>query len=73
MAKKISFPMGNGEIKNGYFNGTSIPQAIQQNKNRKNVKKRQRLAKAGLNIPQQSTRASEPVQSASFKSGYRNS
>ena len=31
MAKKISFPMGNGEIKNGYFNGTSIPQAIQQN------------------------------------------
>jgi len=73
MGKKTSFPLGNGHVDNGYHNPTSIPQTIQQNKNRKAVKKRQALAKAGVNIPQSSTRASEPVQSAAFKNGYRNS
>jgi hypothetical protein len=65
MAKKIK------EVTNGYFNPTSIPQAIQQKKNRRKVEARIKLAKkTNLNPPQKSTRASEPVQSAAFKSGY---
>ena len=65
MAKKIK------EVTNGYFNTTSIPQAIQQKKNRRKVEARIKLAKkTNLNPPQKSTRASEPVQSAAFKSGY---
>ena len=39
----------------------------------KKVAKRQRLAKAGIKCDMDSTRASEPVQSAAFKNGYRNS
>jgi len=73
MSKKISFPMGNGKVENGYYNPTSIPQAIQQKRNRKKVAKKQRLAKAGIVCEMKDTRAKEPVQSAAFKRGYRNS
>ncbi len=45
MAKKISFPMGNGKVENGYYNPTSIPQALQNAKNKKKVEARVRLAK----------------------------
>ena len=65
MAKKIK------QVTNGYFNPTSIPQAIQQKKNRKRVEAKIRLAKkTNLNPKQKSTRAKEPVQSAAFKNGY---
>ena len=65
MAKKIK------AVTNGYYNPTSIPQAIQQKKNRKKVEARIRLAKkTNLNPKQTSTRATEPVQSAAFKNGY---
>jgi len=75
MAKKISFPMQGENFKrattNGYFNPTSIPQALQNAKNKKEVAARQKLAKkTNLNPPQKSTRAAEPVQSMAFKSGY---
>ena len=78
MGKKISFPM-QGEVykretTNGYYNPTSVSQAIQQKKNRKKVAARIKLAKkTNVNPPQKSTRAAEPVQSAAFKKGYRNS
>ena len=29
MGKKISFPLGDGKVKNGYFDPTSIPSKIQ--------------------------------------------
>ena len=65
MAKKIK------EVTNGYYNPTSIPQAIQQKKNRKRVEAKIRLAKkTNLKPKQKSTRAKEPVQSAAFKNGY---
>lgn len=71
MAKKISFPMGNGKVDNGVYNPTSIPQALQNAKNKKKVEARIRLAKkTNLNPPQKSTRANEPVQSEAFKKGY---
>lgn len=71
MAKKISFPMGTGKVDNGFYNPTSIPQALQNAKNKKKVEARIRLAKkTNLNPPQKSTRASEPVQSEAFKKGY---
>ena len=41
-------------------------------RNAKKVAKRQRLAKAGIKCDMKNTRASEPVQSAAFKNGYRN-
>ena len=73
--KGISFPvMGPGfkrQTTNGYFSPATIPAAIQANKNRKHAKKSMLLASRGVNIPQQSTRASEPTQSAAFKSGKR--
>jgi len=57
---------------NGYYDPTSIPQAIQQKKNRRAVEARIRMAKkTNLNPPQKSTRASEPVQSSYFKNGNR--
>ena len=57
---------------NYYYDPTSIPQAIQQKKNRREVEARIRMAKkSNLNPPQKSTRAAEPVQSAAFKKGYR--
>ena len=59
------------EVTNGYYNPTSIPQAIQQKKNRKKGEARIKLAKkTSLNPKQKSTRAKEPVQSAAFKKGY---
>ena len=75
MAKKISFPMQGENFKrattNGYYNPTSIPQALQNAKNKKAVEARVKLAKkTNLNPPQKSTRAAEPVQSAAFKNGY---
>jgi hypothetical protein len=73
MAKKISFPVGDGNVPNGYFNPTSQYQKSQQKRNAKKVAKRQRLAKAGIVCDMKSTRAAEPVQSAAFKNGYRNS
>lgn len=54
---------------NYYYSPATIPAAIKANKNRKDVKKRLRLAKNGISIPQVSTKASEPTQSAKFKSG----
>jgi|TARA_R110002020_G_scaffold49102_3_gene140065 hypothetical protein len=75
--ENISFPEQGERYKrettNGYFDPTSVAQATQQKRNRKKVAKRTRLAKAGIKIKQQSTRAKEPVQSAAFKNGYRNS
>jgi len=59
-------------MENSYYDPTSIAQAIQQKKNRKQVEARIRMAKkSNLNPPQKSTRAAEPVQSAAFKKGYR--
>ena len=75
MAKNISFPMQGESYKrettNGVYNPTSIPQALQNAKNKKKVEARIRLAKkTNLNPPQKSTRAKEPVQSEAFKRGY---
>jgi hypothetical protein len=70
----ISFPtqglVYQRETTNGYYNPTSIPAAIQQKKNQAKVLRSIKKAKDGMNIPQSSTRAKEPVQSAAFKSGY---
>ena len=77
-ANKASFPM-QGEVykretTNGYYNPTSVQQAIQQKKNRKTVAARIKLAKKNnVNPPQKSTRAAEPVQSKAFRNGNRNS
>lgn len=70
MAKKISFPMGDGKVENGYFNPTSIPAKIQAKKNATATATRMRLAAQGVEIKRSSTRASEPVQSEAFKKGY---
>tara|TARA_R110000851_G_scaffold126530_1_gene258076 strand:+ start:586 stop:825 length:240 start_codon:yes stop_codon:yes gene_type:complete len=72
---KASFPM-QGEVfkretTNGYYNPTSLQSAIIQKKNSIATQKRIKLAKNGVNIPQTSTRASEPVQSEAFKNGNR--
>ena len=69
--KGISFPMKDEkyvrQTTDGYYNPTSVTQAIQQKKNRKSVEARIRMAKkANLNPKQKSTRAAEPVQSAEF-------
>ena len=71
----ISFPI-QGEVfkretTNGYYSPANIPAAIQQKKNQTAVLRRIKLAKDGVNIPQSSTRAGEPVQSAAFKNGNR--
>ena len=58
---------------NGYFNPTSIPAKIQAKKNATATATRIRMAEAGFQAKQVSTKASEPVQSASFKKGSRNS
>lgn len=77
-ANKASFPM-QGEVfkretTNGYYNPTSVQQALQSSRNKKKVEARIKLAKkTNLNPPQKSTRAAEPVQSKSFRNGYRNS
>jgi len=71
MAKKISFPEGTGKVENGYFDPTSLYSKTLMKRNAKKVAKRQRLAKAGIKCDMKNTRASEPVQSAAFKSGYR--
>ena len=63
MAKKISFPMGDGKVGNGYYNPTSVYQKTLQKRN----------AKAGIKCDMDSTRAAEPVQSKAFRNGYRNS
>jgi|TARA_R100001460_G_scaffold46010_2_gene83407 hypothetical protein len=60
-------------MENGYFNPTSMYQKQLQKRNAKKVAKRQRLAKAGIVCEMKDTRAKEPVQSAAFKNGYRNS
>jgi hypothetical protein len=58
---------------NGYFNPTSIPAKIQAKKNATATATRIRMAEAGFQAKQVSTKANEPVQSASFKKGSRNS
>tara|TARA_R110000796_G_scaffold124037_1_gene238440 strand:- start:905 stop:1123 length:219 start_codon:yes stop_codon:yes gene_type:complete len=70
MAKKISFPMGDGMVKNGYYSPATIPAKIQAKKNATATATRMRLAAQGLQAKQSSTRASEPVQSEAFKNGY---
>jgi hypothetical protein len=70
MAKKISFPMGDGKVANGYYNPTSIPAIIQAKKNATATATRMRMAAAGVEIKQVSTRAIEPIQSEAFKNGY---
>lgn len=60
-------------MENGYFNPTSMYQKQMQKRNAKKVAKRQRLAKAGIVCEMKDTKAKEPVQSAAFKNGYRNS
>jgi hypothetical protein len=71
MGKKISFPLGDGKVKNGYFDPTSIPSKIQAKKNATATATRMRIAAQGVEIKRTSTRAAEPVQSEAFKSGYR--
>ena len=44
MAKKISFPMGDGKVENGYYNGTTVYQKALQKRNAKKVAKRQRTS-----------------------------
>ena len=68
MAKKVSFPMGDGKVANGYYNPTSIPAKIQAKKNA--TATRERLASQGFQAKQVSTKAIEPVQSEAFKKGY---
>jgi hypothetical protein len=76
-SKDISFPiqgkMFKKETTNGYYNPTTIPAKIQAKKNATAVATRMRMAAAGSQAKQMSTKAAEPVQSAAFKSGYRNS
>ena len=76
MGTKASFPMQGKVFKrettNGYYNPTTIPAKIQANKNAKATATRERLAAAGFQAKQVTTRANEPEQSAAFKSGYRN-
>jgi hypothetical protein len=73
MAKKISFPEGTGKIENGYFDPTSVYSKTLMKRNAKKVAKRQRIAKSGIKCDMDSTRSPEPVQSAAFKKGFRNS
>ena len=70
MANKVSFPMGDGKVANGYYNPTSIPAKIQAKKNATATATRERLASQGFQAKQVSTRAIEPVQSEAFKKGY---
>tara|TARA_R110002126_G_scaffold162967_1_gene310870 strand:- start:2051 stop:2275 length:225 start_codon:yes stop_codon:yes gene_type:complete len=72
MGKKISFPMGDGKVANGYYNPTSIPAKIQAKKNATATATRERLAAQGFQAKQITTRATEPVQSEAFKNGYCN-
>ena len=69
----ISFPMQGLEYQrettNGYYSPASILAAIQQKKNQAQVLRSIKKAKDGINIPRSSTRATEPIQSAAFKSG----
>ena len=46
MAKKISFPLGDGNVPNGYFNPTSQYQKSQQKRNAKKVAKRYEVHKS---------------------------
>ena len=76
-ANKASFPM-QGEVykretTNGYYNPTTIPAKIQAKKNALATATRERLATAGFQAKQVTTRSNEPVQSVAFKNGYRNS
>ena len=75
-SKKVSFPtqgkLFKRETTNGYYDATSIPSKIQAKKNAIKTATRIRLAEQGFQAKQVSTRASEPEQSAAFKSGYRN-
>ena len=48
MGKKISFPMGDGKVANGYYNPTSIPAKIQAKKNATATATRERLASQGF-------------------------
>ena len=77
MGKKISVPIQGENFKkattNGYYNPTSIPAKIQAKKNATATATRERLAAAGFQAKQVTTRANEPEQSAAFKNGYRNS
>lgn len=70
MAKKISFPEGNGNVANGYYNPTSIPAKIQAKKNATATATRARMAEQGFQAKQVTTKAVEPVQSQAFKNGY---
>ena len=47
MAKKISFPMGNGMVENGYYNPATIPAKIQAKKNATATATRMRAFKNG--------------------------
>ena len=72
----MSFPM-QGEVfkretTNGFYDPTSIPAKIQAKKNATATATRMRMAEAGFQAKQVSTRASEPEQSTSFKNGYAN-
>jgi hypothetical protein len=73
MEKKISFPMGDGMVKNGYYDPTTIPAKIQAKKNATAVATKIRLAEQGFQAKQVSTKSNEPVQSTAFKNGNRNS
>tara|TARA_R110002167_G_scaffold177167_4_gene376955 strand:- start:863 stop:1105 length:243 start_codon:yes stop_codon:yes gene_type:complete len=74
-SKGVSFPiqgkMFKKETTNGYYNPTTIPAKIQAKKNATETATRMRIAAAGFQAKQVSTRSPEPVQSSSFKNGYR--
>lgn len=73
MKKNISFPMGDGMVKNEYYDPTTIPAKIQAKKNAIAVATKIRLAEQGFQAKQVSTRSNEPVQSTAFKNGNRKS
>ena len=74
-SKGVSFPIQGRqfdmETKNGYYNPTTIPAKIQAKKNAIATATRERLAAAGFQAKQVTTRSPEPVQSASFRNGNR--
>ena len=75
--KGISFPVQNAvykrETTNGFYDPTSIPAKIMSKQNALAVATKMRMADAGFQARQVSTRSNEPVQSESFKKGDRNS
>ena len=74
MANKMNNSYGSGDMANENTPSRVMGIAEAGKERMNSVAARQKLAKkTNLNPPQKSTRASEPVQSDAFKSGYRSS